>query len=275
MRLRLITLAALFAVATALPAAAQEVRRQITNVTDDIYRFDNNFHVTFFAVTGDGVVVGDPINAEAATWLKAEIAKITDQPIRYHILSHDHGDHASGGQIFADTATLVAQDNFDASKLDTPAPGETFAESKVLNVGDKTFEMTWLGPDGHGEDMIATVIRPDNVAFVVDVVSPRRLPFRTIGAGSIEGLIGQIRSVEALDFDILLPGHGPNGTKQDATDMRIYLETLRDAVKAELDAGKDLAAIQASVKMEDYADWGQYEAWLPLNIEGMVGHLTK
>ena len=35
-----------------------------------------------------GVVVTDPINADAAGWLKAEIAKLTNQPITHLIYSH-------------------------------------------------------------------------------------------------------------------------------------------------------------------------------------------
>ena len=50
---------------------AQEVKREITRVTGDVYRFQNRFHVNMFVVTGAGVVVTDPINAEAARWLKA------------------------------------------------------------------------------------------------------------------------------------------------------------------------------------------------------------
>ena len=45
---------------------AQEVKREITRVTFDTYRFQNKFHANIFVITGDGVVVTDPINAEAA-----------------------------------------------------------------------------------------------------------------------------------------------------------------------------------------------------------------
>ena len=45
-------------------ALAQDVNRQVSRVTFDIYRFQNNFHVNMFVITGDGVVVTDPINEE-------------------------------------------------------------------------------------------------------------------------------------------------------------------------------------------------------------------
>lgn len=266
-------------VVTAALAQSGDVTRTLTPVTDDIWRFDNNFHVSFVVDTGAGIVVGDPINAEAADWLATEIESRFGQPVTHMIYSHHHADHASGGQVFGDSATVIAHANFpahvSAGDVDTAMPDITFAQAMSLTVGDKTFELTYLGPDGHGDDMIATVIRPDNVAFVVDVVSPRRLPFRTISAGSIDGLIGQIETVEGLDFDVLLPGHSVTGVHQDATDARVYLEQLRAEVQAGLDAGQTPEQITASVTMDDFADWGQYEAFLPLNIEGMIGHLTR
>lgn len=60
-----------------------------------------------FLVTPDGVIVTDPINADAATWLKAEIAKRFNQPIRYVIYSHDHRDHIAGDEVFANDGAIV------------------------------------------------------------------------------------------------------------------------------------------------------------------------
>jgi hypothetical protein len=82
-----------------------------------------------------------------------------------------------------------------------------------------------------------------------------------------------IKLVEGIDFDILVLGHGPMGTKQDARDHRAYLEELYAAVLKEARAGKTLKEMQQSIKLEKYKDWGQYKQWLPLNIEGMYRNI--
>jgi glyoxylase-like metal-dependent hydrolase (beta-lactamase superfamily II) len=64
-----------------------------------------------FAVTPAGIISTDPINAEAAQWLKAEFLGRFNRPVKYLIYSHDHADHTSGGEVFADTAVVVAQEN--------------------------------------------------------------------------------------------------------------------------------------------------------------------
>ena len=66
-------------------ASAQDIKRSITKVAGDVYRFQNNFHFSLVTVTSAGVVVVDPINAEAATWLKANLSQITYKPITHLI----------------------------------------------------------------------------------------------------------------------------------------------------------------------------------------------
>ena len=91
---------------------AQDVRRNLTEVAPDIWRFDNNFHVSMVVVTEDGAVVTDPINAEAASWLETEIANRFGKDVTYMLPSHSHADHGSGGEVFADTATIIAHENY-------------------------------------------------------------------------------------------------------------------------------------------------------------------
>ena len=265
--------AALLAAALALPALAQEPKREITHIAGDVWRFQNNFHTTVFVVTSAGVVVTDPINAEAAAWLKAEIASRFAKPVTHLVYSHSHPDHASGGAVFADTATVIAQENAPP-EIDGVAPDIRFSERLNFTVGNHTFELTSLGP-GHGSDMLAMVIRPENVAFVVDVVSPGRLPYKDFPGADIAGLIEQTRRVEALDFAILAPGHSRLGDKADAVEAREYVEWLRAAVAAELTAGKTVAEIVAGLDTSAYQDWGAYGIWRDLNIQGMARWLKQ
>ena len=81
-------------------ALAQDApKRTITQISGDLYKFQNKFHNSVFLVTPDGVIVTDPINADAAKWLKAEIASRFGKPIRYVVYSHDHRDHIAGGEV--------------------------------------------------------------------------------------------------------------------------------------------------------------------------------
>ena len=83
-------------------AQSSDVRRSLSEVTGDVWRFDNNFHASMVVITDEGAVIGDPINADAAAWLEAEIMDRFGKEITYVLASHSHGDHSSGGEVLAD-----------------------------------------------------------------------------------------------------------------------------------------------------------------------------
>ena len=79
-RLTAALLLAAIGLAAGSASAQQAPKRAITQITGDLYRFQNNFHFSVFLVTPAGVIATDPINADAVAWLKAEIAKRFGQP---------------------------------------------------------------------------------------------------------------------------------------------------------------------------------------------------
>lgn len=253
--------------------AQSTVRRSVTEIADGVYRLQNNFHYSLVVTTGDGAVVVDPINRDAAQWIKSEIAKLTDKPITHLIYSHSHGDHASGGAALAEGATVIAQTNAPG-KIDGVEPTLRFNQTHEFSQGDKTFELTWLGP-GHGQDLIAVIVRPDNVAFITDVAAPKRLPWRNFGGANVDDWIAQVRKVESLDFEIFAPAHGDVGVKSDASLVREYMETLKAEVLAGLNDGKTVEELQEQVTMSNYSDWGNYGNWRAENVAGMASFLVN
>jgi len=247
--------------------------RAVTNIAGDVYRFQNKFHFSIFVVTDDGVVVTDPINTEAALWLRSEIGKLTDKPITHLIYSHSHGDHASGGAAFGDVPNVITQKNAP-DKIDGVAPTMRVDNATAIEVGGKTIELTPLGP-GHGNDLMAIVVKPESVGFIVDAVASKRLPYRDFPNSNVDDWTDQVRTVEALDFDILAGGHGPVGSKEDVTLGRVYMEELREEVLQGLKSGKKVHELEASITMDKYSKWGSYDQWMGLNVRGMARHLEE
>jgi|WetSurMetagenome_2_1015567.scaffolds.fasta_scaffold172194_1 cyclase len=65
-----------------------------------------------FLVTDEGVLVVDSgTSPEEGKRIMEEIAKKTDQPVRYLVLTHYHGDHTFGLQAYPATAVIIAQQN--------------------------------------------------------------------------------------------------------------------------------------------------------------------
>lgn len=252
-------------------------KRAITKIAGDLYRFQNNFHYSVFLVTPEGVIVTDPINADAATWLKKEIAARFNKPIKYLILSHDHVDHSGGGEVFADTAIVVAHANAKRTilgeKRPTAAPDITFSDRMDIELGGKRVELVYVGKS-HSDNLIVMRFPEERTLFAVDVVTVDRLLYKTLSDAYFPEWIDALKKIESLDFDILAPGHGVLGTKSDVANHRSYVEDLYSAVLAGLRDGKSVADMQDSILLPKYKNWGQYEAWRPLNIQGMAASIS-
>ncbi|MBM3511144.1 MAG: MBL fold metallo-hydrolase [Alphaproteobacteria bacterium] len=230
------------------------IKREITQVKGDVYRFQNANHFSVFMVTPRGIVATDPINADAARWLKDELAKrFPNNPVRYLIYSHDHADHISGGEVFADTATVIAHENAKAQivaeKRPTAVPTVTFSDQLTLEIGGKAVELTYLGPN-HSDNSIVMRFPAEKILFAVDFIPVKAVAFRDFPNAWIGEWIDSLKKVEVMEFDILAPGHGALGTVADVKAFRGYMEELRAAVLAQIRAGKTVDETKATVKME-------------------------
>lgn len=271
-------LAALLVLAAA-PAIAQDTaQRAITHIAGDLYRFQNNFHYSVFLVTDEGILVTDPINADAARWLKGQLAKrFPDRPVRYLVYSHDHADHIAGGEVFAEEAIVIAHRRAKADIIGeqrpTAVPDLTFSEAMTIELGGRMVELRYVG-QGHSDNMIIMHFPPERAVFAVDFISVKRLPYRDLTDAYFPEWIRGVELVEAMDFDILVPGHGPLGTPEDVTEHRRYLQALYDAVLTAAREGQSLEEMKAGIRFEEFSHLGQYEAWRELNIEGMYRQVS-
>jgi glyoxylase-like metal-dependent hydrolase (beta-lactamase superfamily II) len=132
-------------VGCAQPADAPE--REITNVTGDLYRFREIRHIGMFLVTGEGIIVVDPTNPGLAAWLKEELDQRFGLPVRYVIYSHSHNDHASGGEVFADTATFIGHVNMRKNLQKPPPDAPLLPRERLWDVdGNGTIESSEANP---------------------------------------------------------------------------------------------------------------------------------
>lgn len=257
--------------APAAPAAPPV--REITKLAGEVYRFRNNNHYSVFAVTPAGIIATDPINADAATWLKAELKKRFNQPVKYVIYSHDHADHISGGEVFADTATFVSHERAKAAiigeKRPTAIPNLTFASGSLnIELGGTVAEVTYLGRN-HSDNLVVVRFPKERLLFAVDFAPVNSMAFRDFPDSYVGEWIDSLKWLEGMDFDVLVPGHGSLGKKEDIHKFRGYLTELHDEVLKYAREGKTLDEVKALVKMQKYESYPNYKDAIGPNVEGM------
>ncbi len=250
----------------------QAPARTIAAVTESLYTFQNGGHVSAFLVTEDGIIASDPINRDAATWLRSELRQRFGVPVKYVVYSHDHADHIAGGEVFDDEAVIISHENardvIIGENRPTAVPEVVFSDRMSLELGGKHVELIYVGR-GHSDNMLVMHFPSERAVFAVDFISVKRMPYRDLSDSWFPDWIEAVKRVEAIDFDILIPGHGAPGTRADATEHRRYLEALYEAVLGATRTGLSLQEMQHSIRFDQFSHFGQYEEWLALNIEGV------
>jgi glyoxylase-like metal-dependent hydrolase (beta-lactamase superfamily II) len=264
-----------------LEGSAQQSRpdNEITKLADDVYLFRHQFHQAIFITTPEGVIVTDPISAEAATWLKAELKTLTDQPVRYVVYSHHHSDHITGGSVFADQAVFVSHTAarlqiVEAGDSTTPVPQLTFTDRMFIDLGGKHVELIYTGKN-HSDNSLVLLLPQNRLLFAVDFIPVETVAYRTMRSDYPDDWIESLKRVEQLEFDTLVPGHGKIGRKEHVRMFRGYLEDLKAAVLGQVKKGASLDETKKAVQLPKYEHWGRYADWFPENVEGMYRYLSQ
>ncbi len=108
------------------------------------------------AVGSDAIIMVDGQFAPMHAKLKAAVAALTGQPIRYLVNTHFHGDHTGGNAVFrAEAKKLVAQAGVPALQRQVAAAAPN-APAPI--VADTTFDQTWSETVGDEKVMARTPI---------------------------------------------------------------------------------------------------------------------
>lgn len=164
---------------------------------------------------------------------------------------------------------------------DIVPPDIVYSERMQIVLGGKTVELVHPGLN-HSDDATVMLFPDERVLFatefLADALVTDDMHSLPSACGPFDGSplaewIRSYRTVEALDFDVLAPGHGALFTKADVTDTRIYFEDLVAAVNEGMAAGLSVDELEESIDLAQYADWQFYERLLPNNIEAAYQNL--
>lgn len=266
-------------------AAQQAPPYETTRIAEGVWQFRWRSHNAFVVATGDGVIAVDPISVDAAAQLGAEIRRLApDQPLRAVVYSHHHADHGTGADVLrraldAPRAPVIAHHLAAEAIAAAPAEGQpppdlTFSDRVTLHFGARPVELHYLGPN-HSDNTIVAYVPDARVAFAVDFVSHDRVGYRDLGSVIFPDQLTAIERLLAIPFETIVFGHGPPGDRAAVERQLGYYRDLRSAVEAAVRRGLSEDEAAAQVRLPQYADWGGYEEWFPLNVRGVYRWLAR
>lgn len=161
-------------------------------------------------------------------------------------------------------------------------PTIVYSERMRIELGGKVVELVHPGAN-HSNDATVMLFPAERALFATEFIADalvggnaRSLPS---ACGPFDGSplsqwIASYENVEALDFDIVIAGHGSALLdKALVRETREFFEHLRDEVSAGMAAGKSLPELKESVTLERYEDWANYERLRAYNVEAAYRNL--
>jgi glyoxylase-like metal-dependent hydrolase (beta-lactamase superfamily II) len=273
---------ATFLLADAASAQAREwgQDRSIEQISQSVYRWGSDGQFGAYILTNDGIVVVDGHYCPSGTvaWLKGELARRHDVPVRYVVLSHDHQDHICHSDLFSDTAVTVGHRNIRPHIVRenriSAVPDVTFEQEMDLHLGGLKITLIYVGPS-HSDNLIHVHIPSEGVLISIDIA--RNALFPDLRDMDVHGMLRGLRTLSRLeDVDVVVPGHGSTLLTQDNfARTRDFLQTLHDRVLDEMIAGRPLPDIRQRVRMDDFRDLGGLDRYLDINIVTMYDFLYR
>ncbi|MDZ7789251.1 MAG: MBL fold metallo-hydrolase [Xanthomonadales bacterium] len=281
---------------SAVAQSMEDVEIGVESVADNVYVLTGRGGNIGLVVSDDGAFLIDDQYAPLTDKILEAVRSVTDQPIKFVLNTHWHGDHTGGNENLAETqgTLVVAHDNvrerMSSEQVSeffgrtTPASPEaalpvvTFNDAISFHLGGHEIRSFHV-PRAHTDGDSVVHLPEANVIHAGDIVFYGLYPFVDIDSGgSLPGMIAAVeRIAELADNDTrIITGHGgPVINRKQLLGYRDMLSNVRKRLGAAIDRGKSLEEIQAMGITAEYDEqWGggfiPPDRWIALLYRGQT-----
>jgi cyclase len=267
------------AAAPPAPPDFSKVEIKTTDLGDNVYMLEGQGGNITVAVAKDGIIVVDGEYAPLHDKIKAAIATVSNQPIKYLINTHFHGDHTGGNEPFAkDGATVVAEANvkkrleagttngLTGAKTPPAAagalPSKTYTGAFKIRLPGRVADLNHIA-HAHTDGDTYVWFKTANVLSTGDTFTNGRYPnIDFANGGNIKGMIAATDAYLKLTNakTRIVPGHGPIADRAALIEYRTMLVTARERMAKLVKDGKsedDVVAAKPFAELD--AKWAPTE----------------
>jgi cyclase len=255
----------------------QPSKLNIVKVKDDLFVIHNPFVPgnTTALVTNEGVVLVDDKFEQDAPNILSLLKTVTNQPVKYVVNTHHHGDHSGGNaRMQMAGAQLIASEQARRYMVDGKQPGQpgvTFVDRALIHLGGKAVELYHFGRAHTGGDVFAYFpaqrVLAAGDAFTFGAATPQLVDYQN--GGSAKDWTGTLDRALQLDFDTVVPGHGDVTTKAELRKFRDNTLAMRTRVHEMLMQKKSKDEISAVLK----SDFQGAQLVFPGLLDGLLTEL--
>jgi glyoxylase-like metal-dependent hydrolase (beta-lactamase superfamily II) len=267
------------------PAAAppppdfSKVEIKTTDLGDNVYMLEGQGGNITVAVAKDGIIMVDGEFAPLHDKIKAAISTVSNQPIKYLINTHFHGDHTGGNEPFAKDGVIIVSEINVKNRLaadttngltgaKTPPvapdalPSKTYTKAYQIRLRGRVADLKHI-ENAHTDGDTYVWFKTANVLSTGDTFTNGRYPnIDFANGGNIKGMIAATDAYLKLTNakSRIVPGHGPLADKAALMEYRTMLVTARDRMAKLVKEGKsedDVVAAKPFVDLD--AKWAPTE----------------
>ena len=247
------------------PAVQPADLPKLMKVKDDVYVIQNQENtvaqigtlggnVTIY-LTNEGVILFDSKNERMHDDTVSKVRSLTDMPIKYVVLTHNHADHSGGSakmQQIGATVIISEEDRENMKRGNQPGlPQITYRERAQIFLGSKEVRLREFC--GHTDGDTVAYLPDARVVIAGDLVTtPDTIPqiVNYGDRGNWTDMGKALDEIAKIDFDFLIGGHGPVLTKQEFLKHRDKVAGIRERLRELNRQGKSQEEIRQTLISE-------------------------
>jgi len=250
----------------------------IEKLTDDLHVIIGSGGNVAVLTTPEGVILVDDKFEQNVPEIIAKVKTVSDKPIRYVLNTHQHGDHTGGNQKLMENAEIIAHKNARANMVTGKQPGLpriTFGDETAVFLGGKEVQAHYCGR-GHTNGDAVIYFPAQRVLHTGDLFVSGSPLIDYSGGGSGVAWTKTLDEALKLDFDRVIPGHGPIMKRADLIAWKTSFEKIKERITKLKSEGKDAKDTAAQLKMDDLPGWGTASRfWNERSFPGLYQELAR
>jgi glyoxylase-like metal-dependent hydrolase (beta-lactamase superfamily II) len=232
-----VTFGAWVAYTQAPPAPAQ---LNLQKVKDDLYMIEGDGGNVAVYLTNDGVILVDDKFERDFNDIMAKVKSLTDKPVKYVLNTHQHGDHTGSNEKLLPIAEIIAHKNARANMEKAKQPGlmrVVFSDESDVFLGGKEVRAKYYGRGHTNGD--AVIYFPALRLIHTGDLFVTTTPFIDYANGASTGeWAATLDGALKLDFDTVIPGHGPVSKREDLMKFRDTMRNMSMRVSSMVREGR-------------------------------------
>ena len=245
-------------------------------LTESIWDYapsEKSSHISFIDFDSYLVMVDTGIDVDKTREFRKFAEKTTERNFQHVIITHYHGDHTFGTNVFKDceiistqvTRDILAQKVEDDYKdKDIILPNKTFSGEYELKEGNRTIKI--IETNGHTRGSAFVYLPEEGAILTGDLLFADMFPFAGDPTVNPYEWIDALQKMIDLKPNIVIPGHGNISSVVELKSQKEMLVNLVKIIEDMMTQKLSVQEIKKSPRLPKY-DHDVNERWFNMTID--------